>query len=203
MGGNATFATGLDGNISPLCSAPVNSGVEFLISVRSMQNGLHCALVSGPQRSMLGWTTRVSVLSAPVQELLNTRCALPVLVLELGQRTQRHCDRIVLGDIQLITPLRRGVLKPVPYRVEPVSPLFLVFELELSLNLGDGSDHAACCAGVSMIWTPSRNLAPWMTLGKRFSPFNFRHVLAAAATSLNTISLAVFGESAPLVRTVR
>jgi hypothetical protein len=46
------------------------------------------------------------------------------------------------------------------------------------LNLGDGSDHAACCAGVSMICTPSRNLAPWMTLGKRFSPFSFRHVLA-------------------------
>jgi len=75
--------------------------------------------------------------------------------------------------------------------------------LELSLNLGDGSDHAACCAGVSMICTPSRNLAPWMTLGKRFSPFSFRHVLAAAATNLNTISLAVFGESAPFVRTVR
>jgi hypothetical protein len=49
-----------------------------------------------------------------------------------------------------------------------------------------------------MISTPSWNLAPWMILGKRFSPFSFRHVLAAAATSLNTINLAVFGESAPL-----
>jgi hypothetical protein len=46
-------------------------------------------------------------------------------------------------------------------------------------------------------------LAPWMILGKRFSPFSFRHVLAAAAASLNTISLAVVDESAPFVRTVR
>jgi hypothetical protein len=47
------------------------------------------------------------------------------------------------------------------------------------------------------------HLAPWMTLGKGFSPFSFRHVLAPAATNLNTISLAVFGERAPFVRTVR
>jgi hypothetical protein len=36
-----------------------------------------------------------------------------------------------------------------------------------------------------------------------FSPFNLRHVFAAALTSLNTMSLAVFAESAPFVRTVR
>ena len=36
-----------------------------------------------------------------------------------------------------------------------------------------------------------------------FSPFNRRYVFAAALTSLNTMSLAVFADSAPLVRTVR
>jgi len=39
-----------------------------------------------------------------------------------------------------------------------------------------------------MISAPSRNLAPRTILGKRFSPFNFRHALTAATTRLNTIS---------------
>jgi hypothetical protein len=36
-----------------------------------------------------------------------------------------------------------------------------------------------------------------------FSPFRRRHVLAAAETSLNTMSLAVLCDSDPFVRTVR
>ena len=35
------------------------------------------------------------------------------------------------------------------------------------------------------------------------SPFNRRHVFAAALTSLNTMSVAVFADRAPFVRTVR
>ena len=54
-----------------------------------------------------------------------------------------------------------------------------------------------------MTSVPSLNVTPATTLGNRFSPFNLRQVLAAAMTSLNTISLAVVGDRAPLVRTVR
>ena len=50
---------------------------------------------------------------------------------------------------------------------------------------------------------PSLNLTPSMTFGNWFSPFSRRQVLAAAMTSLKTISLAVSCDSAPLVRTVR
>src|SRR5881394_1890179 len=50
---------------------------------------------------------------------------------------------------------------------------------------------------------PFWNLTPWTTFGNWFSPFNRRHVFAAALTSLNTISLAVFADRAPFVRTVR
>ena len=46
-------------------------------------------------------------------------------------------------------------------------------------------------------------MTPATTFGNWFSPFSRRQVFAAAMTSLNTISLAVVGESAPLVRTVR
>ena len=42
-----------------------------------------------------------------------------------------------------------------------------------------------------------------MTLGNWLSPFNRRHVLAAATTNSNIISRAVSWDSAPLVRTVR
>ncbi|ALJ34429.1 hypothetical protein FE89_17005 [Azospirillum brasilense] len=42
-----------------------------------------------------------------------------------------------------------------------------------------------------------------MTLGNWFSPCKRRQVLEAAVISLNTISLAVSRESAPLVRMVR
>jgi hypothetical protein len=44
---------------------------------------------------------------------------------------------------------------------------------------------------------------PAMTFGNWFSPFNRRQVFAAASTSLNTMSLAVFADRAPFVRTVR
>lgn len=60
-----------------------------------------------------------------------------------------------------------------------------------------------------MIWArsdlgpTSRKVTPATTFGNWFSPFSRRQVFAAAMTSLNTISLAVVGESAPLVRTVR
>src|SRR6267378_501982 len=50
---------------------------------------------------------------------------------------------------------------------------------------------------------PFWNLTPWTTFGNWFSPFNRRHVFAAALTSLNTMSLAVLTDRAPLVRTVR
>src|SRR6516165_10568487 len=50
---------------------------------------------------------------------------------------------------------------------------------------------------------PFWNLIPWTTFGNWFSPFNRRHVFAAALTSLNTMSLAVLADRAPLVRTVR
>jgi len=56
---------------------------------------------------------------------------------------------------------------------------------------------------VSVTSTPLRNVTPWTTLGNWFSPFSRRQVLAAAITSLNTISRAVSCDSAPLVRTVR
>src|ERR671917_2904214 len=64
-------------------------------------------------------------------------------------------------------------------------------------------DQAALCAGVLMTSTPFLNVTPWMTFGNWFSPFSLRQVLAAAITSLNTISRAVSWDSAPLVRTVR
>ncbi len=43
---------------------------------------------------------------------------------------------------------------------------------------------------------PFWNLMPWKTFGNWFSPFNRRHVFAAAVTSLNTMSLAVFARAA-------
>ena len=43
------------------------------------------------------------------------------------------------------------------------------------------------------------NLTPWTTFGNWFSPFNRRQVFAAAATSLNTINLAVVADSDPFV----
>ena len=55
----------------------------------------------------------------------------------------------------------------------------------------------------SITSTPSRNLTPWTTFGNWFSPFSRRQVLAAAITSLNTISRAVSWDRAPFVRTVR
>ncbi len=51
-----------------------------------------------------------------------------------------------------------------------------------------------------MTSVPSLNVTPATTFGNRFSPFNLRQVLAAAIRSLNTISLAVVGESAPCWR---
>src|SRR4028118_1365921 len=56
---------------------------------------------------------------------------------------------------------------------------------------------------MSVTSTPFLNVTPWMTLGNWFSPFSRRQVLAAAMTSLNTISRAVSRDRAPLVRTVR
>jgi hypothetical protein len=44
---------------------------------------------------------------------------------------------------------------------------------------------------------PFWNLIPWTSFRNRFSPFNRRHVFAAALTSLNTMSLAVFAEELP------
>jgi hypothetical protein len=41
-----------------------------------------------------------------------------------------------------------------------------------------------------------------MAFGNWFSPFNRRHVLEAAMTGLNTVSLAVADENDPFVRTV-
>ena len=54
-----------------------------------------------------------------------------------------------------------------------------------------------------MTSTPFWNLTPRTTLGNWFSPFRRRQVLAAEDTSLKTMSLAVLGDSDPLVRTVR
>ena len=50
---------------------------------------------------------------------------------------------------------------------------------------------------------PFWNLTPWTTFGNWFSPLRRRQVLAAEETSLKTMSLAVLGDSEPLVRTVR
>jgi hypothetical protein len=74
---------------------------------------------------------------------------------------------------------------------------------ELCGRLGDEVDQAAWWAGISMTSMPFWNLIPWTTFGNWFSPFNRRHVFAAALTSLNTMSLAVFADRAPFVRTVR
>jgi integrase/recombinase XerD len=74
---------------------------------------------------------------------------------------------------------------------------------ELCWRLGDEVDQAAWWAGISMTSMPFWNLIPWTTFGNWFSPFNRRHVFAAALTSLNTMSLAVFADRAPFVRTVR
>src|SRR5512132_2859536 len=71
------------------------------------------------------------------------------------------------------------------------------------LECGWRCDQAAFCAGVLVTSTPFRNVTPWTTLGNWFSPFSLRHVLAAAMTSLNTMSRAVSWDNAPLVRTVR
>src|SRR3954453_8134906 len=54
-----------------------------------------------------------------------------------------------------------------------------------------------------MTSTPSLKVTPSTTFGNWFSPFSRRQVLAAAITSLNTISLAVSCDKAPFVRTVR
>ena len=54
-----------------------------------------------------------------------------------------------------------------------------------------------------MTSVPSRKVTPAASFGNWFSPFSLRQLFAAAITSLNTISLAVVGERAPLVRTVR
>ena len=56
---------------------------------------------------------------------------------------------------------------------------------------------------MSVTSTPLRDVTPWTTLGNWFSPFSRCQVLAAAITSLNTISRAVSCDSAPFVRTVR
>jgi hypothetical protein len=69
--------------------------------------------------------------------------------------------------------------------------------------LGDEVDQTAWLAGISMTSMPFWNLTPRTIFGNWFSPFNRRHVLAAAFTSLNTMSLAVFADKAPFVRTVR
>src|SRR5271163_3472568 len=74
---------------------------------------------------------------------------------------------------------------------------------ELCGRLGDEVDQAAWWAGISMTSMPFWNLIPWTIFGNWFSPFNRRHVFAAALTSLNTMSLAVFADRAPFVRTVR
>ena len=49
---------------------------------------------------------------------------------------------------------------------------------------------------------PSWNLTPAITFGNWFSLISRRQVFDAAITSLNTISRAVVGDNAPLVRTV-
>src|SRR4249920_1306361 len=74
---------------------------------------------------------------------------------------------------------------------------------ELCGRLGDEADQAAWWAGILMTSMPFWNLIPAMTFGNWFSPFNRRHVFAAASTSLKTMSLAVFADRAPFVRTVR
>src|SRR5271168_21279 len=74
---------------------------------------------------------------------------------------------------------------------------------ELCWRLGDEVDQAAWWAGISMTSMPFWNFIPWTIFGNWFSPFNRRHVFAAALTSLNTMSLAVFADRAPFVRTVR
>src|SRR6516162_5040272 len=71
--------------------------------------------------------------------------------------------------------------------------------MELCGRLGDEADQAAWWAGISMTSMPFWNLIPWTTFGNWFSPFNRRHVFAAALTSLNTMSLAVFADRAPFV----
>ena len=75
--------------------------------------------------------------------------------------------------------------------------------MELCWRLGDEVDQAAWWAGISMTSMPFWNLIPWTTFGNWFSPFNRRHVFAAALTSLNTMSLAVFADRDPFVRAVR
>src|SRR6476619_5807099 len=63
-------------------------------------------------------------------------------------------------------------------------------------------DQAARLDGASTISVPSRNVAPATIFGNWFSPFSLRQVFEAAITSLKTISLAVDGDSDPLVLTV-
>ena len=78
-----------------------------------------------------------------------------------------------------------------------------VGSFELCRKLGDEVDQAAWLAGNTMTSMPFWNLMPWTIFGNWFSPFNRRHVFGAALTSLNTMSLAVLADSAPLVRMVR
>jgi hypothetical protein len=67
-------------------------------------------------------------------------------------------------------------------------------ERELCGRLGDEVDQAAWWAGISMTSMSFLNLIPWTTFGNWFSPFNRRHVFAAALMSLNIMSLAVFAD---------
>ena len=75
---------------------------------------------------------------------------------------------------------------------------------ELSRILGDGVDQGGLVSGhFSDLDFVFKFDAMNDAFGNGFSPFNLRHVFAAALTSLNTINLAVFADSAPFVRTVR
>ena len=83
--------------------------------------------------------------------------------------------------------------------------------LELCGNLGDGmirrrsvlAPRDLDAVGERDTLDDPRIKSGGRLLGNWFSPFSRRQVMAAAMTSLNTISRAVSCDSAPLVRTVR
>ncbi|BAJ80342.1 hypothetical protein ACMV_09950 [Acidiphilium multivorum AIU301] len=64
-------------------------------------------------------------------------------------------------------------------------------------------DQAARLWVASDCATPSLNLTPSMTRGNWLVPLSLRHFFEAARIKVKTISLAVFCDNAPLVRTVR
>src|SRR5437764_14964548 len=78
------------------------------------------------------------------------------------------------------------------------------FLLELSPNLGDGSNQAAATWACDLTTSiPSVNFIPRMIFGNWLWPLRRRQLFSAASASLKIIASAVLFERHPFERTVR